>query len=341
MAFYAMQYVVVIGNMGTGKSSFIKKFLPKAADKKPEVTSDSCYVTKAQETYLVEGGKITLVDTVGLDEPSHDGGLDRNFLENNEVAFVVLLNSSRWESQRQLFCQKLGWANNIPGNVSFYGAHNASFKVGENGAPPSINEVVRLSDFPFAKQKYVEEVKTQPVTSLPGHTGIKQAGKPGSKQKDRDAMSKMLFHKPVASLNLRQKRLYDLLSRGHFHKISFQKQMKANDWQAIKTQEAINARSQKGDSALRYFLIHIYSGEQTDKSAEKCNNGPLSEVLKRQAGLEQHVVHSVYKDQPLNAKSLGDYMEALFEYILEQKTQFVVDFLDHVMNCLEGELTLK
>lgn len=345
------RYIAIMGNMGTGKSTFISKHLSASSGDLPAISDDGIYVTKRQKLYPDENKEYIFLDTVGLDELNHDGGLNSKVLEGKLVAYDILLSSFRWQSQRHDFCIKLGWKEDaIPSNANFFAAHNAAFKptpvnskiVDGINPPQSINDLIKLGTLRFVRQTYVQDVQQAPSPPLK----IEQKSQPISLSKEskenkaheshEDTMARQLFKTNFAKLNARQNRLYQLLSRGNFFKITNQLPMSSAMWQSIKSATDVIKRKDKGDCSLRYFLFHIYDTEPVSKAIEKCNNDSLTEVLCRQDGLEAHV-KSLYDNHHLNNESLGNYMEALFEKILEGDPKYIVDFLRHVLNPLPDE----
>lgn len=136
------RYVVVLGSMGTGKSTFIKSFLAESADQ-PECGSGPACITTSQASYRDRTGQFTLIDTVGLDYYGYV--YNQKELIGRNVAFVFLLDSSRWKSQEEQFIRQLGWNEKRP-NMNFYLAWKSPHS---KGSPASIASVISLEQLTF------------------------------------------------------------------------------------------------------------------------------------------------------------------------------------------------
>lgn len=340
------RYVVVLGSMGTGKSTFIKNFLSESADQ-PECGSGPACITSSQASYRDRTGQFTLIDTVGLDYYGYV--YNHKELVGRNVAFVFLLDSSRWKSQQEQFIKQLGW-NEKRSNMNFYLAWKSPHSKGSPASkesPTSITSVKSLEQLTFdviqEASHYQCDVAIAPhssdAQSFPAADKIvlKPELKEQSRLRHRQTESILLFHKDLSQLNHRQTNLLDLFHGKSFVQTCKQKPMNDKMWKLITQQDEVTRYRNAGDLILKYFLEHIYRGEPQVQHHLTASNDSLASIVHKKQ-LNTHI-RVMFGEDNLNHETLGDYLEALFEKILASHPAYVVDFLRQIMDIPTNDVT--
>jgi hypothetical protein len=330
----AKKCVVVLGEMGSGKSHFLGQFC--SVDEKAPISSDSStYVTTKQECFLDKSGKYKLYDTVGLNVTGYQAGLNRQELDGKEVSYVVIISSERWQSQINLLQKHFEWKEDEP-NVKFFASWR--FKASDTELP-SINDFHRLF-FDLGALQYklysVPKPKLLPPAAVSNDTKQKKHKKNAT---GVNTQQTKIFPAVVnQALNEYQHRL---LQAVRYEQLPPQIPVTPEVWQCLKEQKDVALYNDAGDAHLRYFLRRIYEGEKGGKTTamEKCENGIYMEVINK-VGLKPHI-DSLYPNskEGLSEDTYGDYIEALFEYCFrhKKKRQYVVDILRQIMNTSGNE----
>ncbi len=340
------RYVVVVGNCGVGKSTFINTHLPDGS--RAQTGESARPVTEKTIFYLSDKPGYTLVDTVGINLRGYASGLPLSRLEGKLVHFVMLFNGLRWHPDYLEFQYKLEWAK-IGSNSSRWAGHGAVFtkserradaldpvQLGKEGeptvAPPLINMLKDLSVLTFERLPSKPQPLPPPPPSPPASTKMQlkaaaSSAAPSNKSKELSKAEQWFNRK---ELSKEQSKLHDLWLSLQWP-IPSQRAMTPAIWRLIQTRDEIEQYRQTGEALL---VLHLYTMLGHKNHAD--NETLVDEVIDKVPGLRQHIEecygHQHQHDQKLSEQTLADYIEALcHKLLLDSKgRRFIVDFLQEV-----------
>ena len=328
--------VVVVGQCGTGKSSFIHTWMDPQVAVKPTVSKSAMPVTCRTDEYESQDGGFCLIDTVGLGTKGSDLGLSLEWVQGRLVHFVILLTNLRWEREFKDTVEKLSWAK-PQHNISKWAAHRAAFDAGEDyGAsafnaldknPPALVYLKRLESLTFERVPH-KPLAPPPPPAAPtaAFKGLRVASVPVASV-PAASKAKQWFGREVEQLIAEQRRMHDSWVRLGVP-LPKQVKMQASDWQQLTDFTALQRDRQSGEALLKYHLYIMHGHANFEQ------NDHIMRKVASIAGLKEHI-DGLYQRQHQLANVMGDekyadYIEALFQHIAEgskAQKRFVVDFL--------------
>jgi hypothetical protein len=163
----------------------------------------STYVTETQQICTDITNRFKLVDTVGLD---YIGSVyDRKPLIDQNVAFVILLNSRRWATQQQRFIKLLGYDAAQP-NMNFYLSFDCQSTIDSASCITSLNE---LDDLTFDIVKHPSKAVVLRSQNALAADPLTFSAQPSDDREDPAVASKNEVIPTLSMLPLNQEQLID------------------------------------------------------------------------------------------------------------------------------------
>lgn len=333
------------------QSSVVNSFLAEdtAESARPAISDDASPVTQATGRYVSADGRTLLLDTVGMDKEGFVTGATRSFIGDRPVHFVLLLHQLRWKHERDTLLKRLEWAAPFTNNITKWAGRAlftaskvpAAKAIESDDAPPSIQLLKSLDSLHFAPlQPLPPQPRQREPSPPPPPAAPKSVGRPPAAASSAAASVALPApSKAMLWFGAEKERLPDGERRMHDLWISlswdcFPKQKAAlppQQWRAITSRSVIDAQRATGESLLELCLRAFAPAQAQNLS----DNQHLHECVTK-LGLQSHI-QQLYQQgaaaPQLNPETYGDYMEALFQTLLTDKSkrQYIVAFLGHIV----------
>jgi hypothetical protein len=338
-----LRRVVILGDLGTGKSYVVNHFLAAGSSAAPSGWSTHAVTTRATiyRSKPSPSEVFDLIDTVGLNMEGCEAGVPVDMVEGYHVHFIVLLDNPRCGDQRAQMEQKLRGFN-TSGNVTWWTAHDSLLSKSPEKKPDPVENLLRLN---------LSTLRFSYISSAPAAVSSQTAAAfPQTKKKTVDGAAVWLS--PAMPKKASKKEVQKALHRNHmfgnaplrdpalnlltdsarlFPTMPPQKLLTTSDWMAIKTLEDVKKYRQKGDRLLELHFLMIDENQAENWSM---NQTLCDRIFPQVPELQEHIdrIYGKQHDHVMTQEKYGDYIEALFWVIMTGKKRTAVDFLRRCVN---------
>jgi hypothetical protein len=292
------KYVVVVGNMGVGKSYFINNQVHENV----RHNSGPDQVTKQSRSYVSrDDGNVMFTDTLGFDKDK----IPHSLLVGKRVCFVVILSTVRINEEKAFALKMIGQSPH-----KFYCKHGAA----------ASEEMPSIDDFELSQ---LPEFLVNPAYG----TGLQNNLQGGPQQPTM--MANSLFKKHSNLPNELKVRLKNAYQNAPLQIVN-QEVITENDLLAVDTQQMLSRYRQRGESILKYMLQCM---EYEPEMVESLIGNERLAGFVESWGLRPHF-NSLYTgdNNDFTAETIADYIEALFGFVYANDKRKVVSLIVKIIS---------